>query len=591
MELQWNLDDLYPSFESAAFRRDFARVDSEIEKITRWAASNLKDSASPVEKVEAYIAQYNELGYLLERLSAFANLQVSVEATNQMALKYADRIQKKMIALTQPSVAFMKWLSSLEDLEEILSRSPVLQEHAFIMRESADKAKYLLSEKEEVAIAMLKSTGSKAWTNLQNRLSSTLLVDITIDGEEKKLPLAVVRNMYHDSDAATRKNAYEAELAAYDRIEQSSCACLNAIKGEVVAMTKMRGYASILEMTLIRSRMDRATLDAMLTAIKEFLPTMREYYRGKAKLLHHEHGLPFYDLVAPMGELTTRFTYAEAHKFIVKNFRSFSDKLADYADQAFESHWIDAEPREGKRGGAFCDNLHCIKQSRILANFEGSFDNVRTLAHELGHGYHGACLMDESYMNTDYPMPLAETASIFCETIINNAALAEASGEEELMILETDLASAGQVIVDIFSRYLFETELIRRREDSPLSVDELKECMLNAQKEAYGDGLDHRFLHPYMWLNKPHYYYAESNFYNFPYAFGLLFAKGLYAKYLEAGESFVNAYDDLLSATGKNNIAAVAKMMDVDVASPEFWRSSLELVAQDVRRFLALSSR
>lgn len=317
----------------------------------------------------------------------------------------------------------------------------------------------------------------------------------------------------------------------------------------------------------------------------------RRYYRKKAEILGHKNGLPFYDLFAPIGACEQSFTYGEARDYIVKNFRTFSERLAQFADNAFEKRWIDAEQREGKRGGAFCSNLFVIGESRIMSNFSGSFSSVTTLAHELGHGYHGHCLKDESILNSSYSMPIAETASIFCETIVMNAALNEAEPEQAFGILEASVSDAGQVIVDIYSRFLFESALFETRKDHALSVEEMKEMMIQAQKQAYGDGLDHNYLHPYMWINKSHYYQAERNFYNFPYAFGLLFAKGVYSEYLKRGKEFVPEYDKLLNATGRNNIADVAKMVGIDVHSIDFWRSSLDLISQDIERFIELADK
>ena len=186
-------------------------------------------------------------------------------------------------------------------------------------------------------------------------------------------------------------------------------------------------------------------------------------------------------------------------------------------------------------------------------------------------------------------MPLAETASTFCETIVNNAALAVASKEEAITILESSLQDATQVICDIYSRFLFESALLDTRADHPLSVDELNSIMLDAQKEAYGAGLDHNYLHPYMWLIKPHYYSADLNFYNFPYAFGLLFAKGLYAKYLEDKTYFLKHYDHLLASAGKMSIVDVCKLMAIDVESEAFWIKSLEIIKKDIDAFVALT--
>jgi len=310
--------------------------------------------------------------------------------------------------------------------------------------------------------------------------------------------------------------------------------------------------------------------------------------RKKASMLGHEGGLPVYDMAAPMGGTDKEYTFDEARDFIVEKFGSFSDELGNFALNAFNEKWIDAKMREGKVGGAFCANLHGIKESRIMSNFAGAFSDVTTLAHELGHGYHGDCLKNATNMNSEYPMPLAETASIFCETIVMNAALETATPDEAISIVEHSLQEASAVIVDILSRYIFETELFEKRKEASLSVDELKDAMLRAQKEAYGDGLDHDNLHPYMWACKPHYYEAGMNFYNFPYAFGLLFAKGLYARYLEEGDDFVSKYKSLLFETGKNDIRGVLATVGVDSSDINFWRGSLDIIKKDIDTFLAL---
>jgi len=589
--MRWSLNELYTSFESEEFKNDLEKYCNLINKLQSWTEKELKSKDNPAKKIEEYLVFEVELYSLYSKLIAYSNLTSSVDATNEKSLEIKDKLQVKNAELTKPLVNFQKFLGSLDDLDSIICSSNRLKEHKFYLNNIAEKAKYLLSDEEEMLISKMSNTGSKAWTKLQNMISSTLLVDISLDGKNKQLPLPVIRNMAYNIDAKIRKTAYEAELKSYRQIEQASSACLNGIKGEVITVSKLRGYSSPLDETLMNSRMEKETLEAMLTAMIESLPAFHKYYRRKGELLGHKNGLPFYDLFAPMGNVDISFTYDEAKEYIVKNFKTFSDKLSAFALNAFEKRWIDAEPRPGKRGGAFCSNLHPIKESRIMSNFSGSFSNMITLAHELGHGYHGSCLMEESILNSHYPMPLAETASNFCETIVMNAALNEASDREAFTILESSISDAGQVIVDIYSRFLFESKVFEIREDHALSVNELKEIMLNAQKEAYGNGLDHNYLHPYMWINKPHYYSAELNFYNFPYAFGLLFAKGLYAEYLKQGEEFVKSYDELLKATGKNKISDVTKMMNIDVNSVEFWRNSLKLVVNDIERFIELSNK
>lgn len=590
MANEWSLDELYPSFASADFQEDLNLVEDKISEINEWVADNLTAERSKVEQIEEFIELLREFRKKYSLLAKFAQLKLSVNTNNTEAASYAEQLEKKETDLTAAQVAFQRWLGELDDLADLISQSELLKEHEFYLTELAEESKYLLSEAEEVTISKLQTTGSSAWYKLKQKIVSNLMVEIKLEGEKKELPLSKIRNMAYDSDAEKRKKAYQAELEAYPKIEDTVASALNSIKGESLTLSKRRGYESPLEKSLLSSRLDKDVLTAMIEAMEESLPAFQQYYRQKADLLGHEGGLPFYDLFAPVGSSEMKFSYDEAEEFIVKNFKTFSNSLADYAKKAFTNDWIDAEPRAGKKGGAFCMNIHPLGESRILANFEGSFSNVSTLAHELGHGFHGESLTEESIFNTDYPMPLAETASIFCETIIQKAALAEADKTEKLGILENSLMGAGQVIVDIYSRYLFEKEVFAQREESSLAVDELKELMLDSQKQAYGDGLDHDNLHPYMWINKVHYYIPGFDFYNYPYAFGLLFGKGLYAQYQEQGADFVTDYEDLLAATGKKKAVEVAEMMDIDITDVEFWRQSLEIIKEDIDEFIRLSN-
>lgn len=582
------MKELYESFESDRFKSDYDRCIAEIGRLGKWVEDTFDSHDNAAGKMKEYIQRFNEFFGLYTRLRYFADLTISVDAKNEKANKIVDILEEKLSDLTKPQVIFQKWLSGVGDLEKLIAADEYLKEYGYFLNENKEKSKYLLSDSEELIISKMMNTGSGAWSKLQGLLTSMHLVDINVKGEQKQLPLPVVINMYYSDDPETRKAAYEAEISSYKKIEESVAASLNSIKGEVITVCRLKGYKSPLEKTVLDSRMDMETLDAMLAAIRESLPHFHKYYRKKAELLGYKGGLPFYEIFAPMGNADIKFTYEEAKDYVVSNFRSFSDKLADFAKNAFENGWIDAEPREGKRGGAFCSNIHAIGQSRILANFNGTFNNMTTLAHELGHGYHGDNLMKEGFLNSDYPMPIAETASIMCETIVKEAALKAATPEAAFSILEADIADSGQVIVDIYSRFLFESSVFEHRENGSLSVDEIKELMLKAQREAFGDGLDHDLLHPYMWLWKPHYYSGELSFYNFPYAFGLLFAKGLYAEYLKRGKAFVEDYDRLLAATGKMKIADVAKIMNIDVHKVDFWRSSLELITKDIEKFISL---
>lgn len=591
MELNWSLKEIYSSFDGDEFKQDLNKLTDIIEEINKWALEATKNKDNLVEKLEDYINKFTKVTDLSSRISIFINLSLSVNTKDKNALRYSDILEKKLTNLIGSSVKFERYISSIEGLDEIISKSKLLKEHEFMLKNIVEQSQYLLSDKEESIIANMKNTGSNAWAKLKDNLISTLLVEIEEDNEIKHIPLTMVLNMAYDKDATVRKKAYEAEIKSYKKVEEGVAAALNGIKGEVLTVCDFRGYKSPLEKTLIDSRMSEESLEAMFLAMKESLPVFRKYLRRKGEMLGYKNGLPFYDLYAPVCEADMKFTYEEGTKFVEKNFRTFSDNLGDFARKAIDNHWIDVKPKEGKVGGAFCENLHFNGESRILLNYGDNFGDVVTLAHELGHGFHGECLNNETTLNSDYPMPIAETASTFCETIIKKAAIKDASKNEALAILETEISDCTQVIVDIYSRFLFEKSFFEARKGSSLSVEEINDLMLDAQREAYGDGLDPDFLHPYMWTWKPHYYDAEYNYYNFPYAFGLLFAKGLYAEYLKKGKTFSKEYEKLLSITGKNKIADVARVMGIDINDTEFWRNSLKTIEEDIEEFIDLSNK
>lgn len=585
MELSWSLSEIYKSFKDEGFINDILKLDKCIEDIKNFGTTFFERRDSNIKKIEEYIKKRSKFEELSNKLEIFINLSLSVNTKDKEALKYSDILEKKLTEVVETFAKIEKWISSLENLSYIINQSSILKEHEFFLFEIVEKGRYILSEKEENIISNMKNTGSSAWVKLKDNLVSNLMVDI--NGKEE--PLTVVLNMAYDKDEKVRKSAYEAEIKSYKKVEEGVAAALNGIKGEVITISNIRGYKSPLQMTLLDSRMDEESLNAMLSAMKESLPVFRKYLRRKGELLGHKNGLPFYDLYAPIVDCEMKFSYEEAGDFVEKNFRSFSESLGNYARKAINNRWIDVMPKEGKVGGAFCENIHSIGESRFLLNFGGSFSDVVTMAHELGHGFHGECLKNEKILNFDYPMPIAETASTFCETIIKTAAIKNANKKEALAILETEICDDTQVIVDIYSRFLFEKNLFEKRKECALSVEEIKNLMLAAQKEAYGDGLDQNFLHPYMWLWKPHYYDADYNFYNYPYAFGLLFSKGLYAEYLKRGNSFVKDYEKLLSITGKNKLEDVAKVMGIDIHNIEFWRSSLKLIEDNIEKFISLT--
>ncbi len=584
MKTNWDLTVFYKDFDDPEFKDDLARLPKEIDAFTAAIAVPAEDE---VRKLVSLVHQEEALSCLFERLSMMIELNFAVDANNKAANAALAPLMRANMDSSLAANAFSRYLASLENLDAIIDADDELKARAFALREAAENAKHQLPEALEKPVLKMQLSGGEAFSHLRDKLDATLLVDY--DG--KQIPLSAVRALAYDGDADTRRRAYEAELASYKKIELPMSFCLNNIKAEGETMAALKGYKGVLDMALAHSRMDEKTLEAMWTAIREALPEVREYFKAKGRLLGHENGLPFYDLFAPVGQSTRTYTVEEARALLLDLFGKFCPEMGEMMRAAFDEGWIDMFPREGKSGGAFCSGYYAKNISRVMTNFAGSASDVSTLAHELGHAFNNRMLHHKPIMMTETPMPLAETASTFNETLLISQLLKTATPEEELTLLDSCLTEQTQTMVDIYSRFLFEQKVVAAQADHALDVDELKETMLWAQEQSYGDGLDPEYRHPYMWACKSHYYSTGVHFYNFPYAFGGLFARGLYARYEKEGEAFVPVYCDLLSRFGSDTIANVTASVGIDVTTPDFWREAVESVLVQVRRFVELADK
>ena len=580
MNTDWNLDNIYKSVSSEEFKRDTKEYKKAVEDFNNWCKVNLVTTDNAQNKLEKYIVLKNKV-MSYNKLIIYANLAQTTDTTNSEISKAIDIIEGIESETSYQNTAIVDFVKNIDNLDQLIENSSLLKEHSFYLSEIKNKGNYTLSSAEEAIISKMKNTGSLLWEKQWNQLTSTLMVDYN----NEEIPLSQARNLAYDKSGRVRKSAYEAELKAYSKIENPVAFCMNGIKGEVITLSNMRGYKSPLDMTLIESRIDNDILRAMFGAIEESLDKLQNYFIIKARALGHKGALPFYDLFAPVVKSHKEYTVDEAKEFVLRCFYSFSEDLGNFAKLAFENRWLDIMPKKGKVGGAYCETIHSISESRILLNFGGAFDDVVTMAHELGHAFHNTKLFNLSEINSFYPMPIAETASTFCESIVVNEALKLADENEKINILENDIMGLTQCIVDIYSRFLFEDSVFNCRKNGTLSVNELNDLMMSAQKKAYGKGLDEKYLHKYMWICKPHYYDSEFNYYNFPYAFGALLSKGLYSLYKKMGKDFLNLYDNFLSLSSTMLLSDVVKIAEIDLYSKEFWLTGINQIINEIDQF------
>ncbi|MCL7452589.1 MAG: M3 family metallopeptidase, partial [Anaerolineae bacterium] len=449
----WDLSNVYPGLESEAFKKDVQRLRTHLDDLDEYLATHeiARGAAYPrdIDALAATIAGYldrmNGIMRLGRTLSAYVHGFVSTDSYNTQARRVASELEPLLVRVERQEVLFRGWIGTIaqdpEALAAVLELEGPAQDHRFYLAETAEQSQYLMGEAEESLAAELSLSGARAWQKLQGVVTSQLKVpfDAREDGHVESLPMAILQNQRTDADEDVRRRAYEAELAAWEAVREPLAACLNGIKGAVQTLNVRRGRADALHEALDQARIERETLEVMLAAMRGSFPAFRRYFRGKARLLGKQ-SLAWWDLFAPLGSSDRRYDFDEARAFILAQFVTFSDRLASFAERAFRDRWIDAEPRDGKRSGAFCMGLPGVEESRVLCNFDGSLDQVLTLAHELGHAYHNECLAGKTMLQRRTPMTLAETASIFNETIVTDALLARATGvEEKQAILENFL--------------------------------------------------------------------------------------------------------------------------------------------------------
>jgi len=588
----WDMTTVFPSLEAPELAAAFEKLKAEIRGLVplfdKHAVRRSTDGAVDAARAAAFDEVTNRLNTLYRStitMRGFVNAFVTTDAANDLAQSLASELRAARVTLSQLQTRYTAWVGTM-DAEALLRQSQLARDHEYLIRQSQEYARHQMPEGEEDLAAELSPAGVAGWARLHSDVTSLLTVSLNVRGEEKTLPMSAVRALANEPERDVRRAAFEAELKAWEAVSVPLAAALNGVKGSQRVLRSRRGWADDVEPTLIDNGIDRTTLEAMQQACVESFPDFRRYMRAKARTLGLER-LTWYDLSAPVGSANRCFTWPEAEAFITEQFGVYSARMADFADRTFRERWIDAEPRAGKEGGAFCMELR-PGESRVLLNYDGSFNSVSTLAHELGHAYHNLNLEPRTPLQDLTPSTLAETASIFCETLVVDAALEHASRDERMALLEASLQRDLMVVVDIHSRFLFEKAVFERRARRELTPREFCEQMTAAQLGTYGDALDPGALHPYMWAVKGHYY--GPTFYNYPYTFGLLFGLGLYAQYKRDPDTFRGGYDELLSLTGMADAVALAGRFGIDVRRVDFWRSSLDVIRGTIREFETLAA-
>ena len=594
----WSVSDVHESFDARSFIDAKERAGADVDRLISLfdehgihATEHRTATADDGVAADAVITEYNRVAAELDVLGAYVYASVPTDSRDAAAQAELSEIEPIGARLRPLLARLADWVGSF-DLTDVIAVSTAAAEHLGPLSRLAERAGHQMSEAEEHLYAELSTTGAGAWARLQREVTSQLSTEVDLPDGPERLPLTAVRGLATDPLPAVRRAGYDAELQAWPTVEVPVAAAMNAIKGEANTVNRRRHWHSPLEASLFANSVSRTTFDAMHAAVSASLPDFRRWMLAKAALHGHAGALPWWDLVAPAPIGSGHMSWDDGLDVVRTAFGEFSPTLGGLVDRAIDERWIDAEPRDGKTGGAFCMPF-VDDRSLVLLNWSGSAESTQTTAHELGHAYHNTTLAGRTSLQRRLPMALAETASIFCETLVVEAGLARFDGPEHdaerLALLDVDLQGSNQVVVDIRSRFTFETAVFARRQRRTLGAAELCELMTEAQAEAYGEGLDQATAHPYMWLLKPHYY--GSHFYNWPYTYGLLFGLGLFARYQEDPDHFRSGYDTLLSRAGMDTAEALGAAFGLDVTDEAFWTASLDVIRHRIDAYVELAER
>lgn len=588
LPLTWNLDTVFPGgSQSTELQTWLADLDSSISAFKAdLASAKVPETAAELTALSDLLSRSQSIMLHLREAGAFIGCLTSQNVKDDPAKVLEGRFSQLSAGYYGSANQLDHLLLSLSDeLFGALIAKPEWAEIKGVLEEKRALAKEQMDPARESLNTDLAVDGYHAWGNLYYRLIGRMSVEMTVKGTTKSYSIGQLNNLMGSGDRAVREEAFAKNEAAFAEQAELFAATLNNLAGYRLSLYKHRGWTDVLHEPLRRNRMTRETLEAMWSTVAANRGTFVKFLERKAKVMGLEK-LAWHDVSAPMAASDRQVPYAEAAEFIVEHFRTFSPKMADYAQHAFDSQWIEAEDRPGKRPGGYHTSMPVTKQSRIFMTYSGRPSNVATLAHELGHGYHTWVMRDLPGWGRGYAMNVAETASTFAELIVSDAAIKAApTKEEQTALLEDKTERSIAFFMNIYARFLFETRFYAERAKGPVALERINELMVEAQQEAFGGALSS--YHPHFWAAKLHFYSTGQPFYNFPYTFGFLFSGGIYARAQAEGPAFEQKYIDLLRDTGRMSTEELAQRhLGVDLTQTEFWQDAVNLSVKDVETFL-----
>jgi oligoendopeptidase F len=578
----WDLEPLVDGEGEEGVAR---RLDEALERAKKFAESHAGrlselDSNGLREAMEE-LAAINEL---LGRAGYYAALRFSTDTVTPANGALLQRVQEQETAISTTLLFFELEWAALEDAraEELLAGDG-LEFCAHHLRNVRRYRDHLLSEPEEKILTEKSLTGASAWTRLFEELTSAIDVQLpgSDGGEAQTVPLDVALSRLSMGDREIRRTTAEAVTVALAPGLRTRAFLFNTLLADKATDDRLRGYEHWLAARNLANEASDESVEALVDAVRGRYEIARRWYRLKARLLGVDQ-LADYDRMASVSQDEVPFTFAEAREIVLDCYSSFSPELGSLAKRFFDEHTIDAPVRPGKRGGAFCAGAVPSVFPYVMLNFTSRRRDVLTLAHELGHGVHFALAARQGIYHQHTPLTLAETASVFGETIVFSRLL------EEDTTPASRLALLGENLEDTIATVFRQVAMNRfeglvhnaRREEGELSVDRFGELWADSQTEMFGDSIEVTEGYRSWWSYIPH--FIGSPGYVYAYAYGQLLALSVYERYAQVGDELVPRYLELLSSGGSRNPEELAKIVGIDLTDPGFWSAGLDLVERQL---------
>ncbi len=588
--INWDLDSIFVGGSSSeTLRQELNELSTKINSFHQLVEAFTPNTENQVEALTEILAVHEEIQKSFTECGSFIEALNSANIHDQQAKLLTGQLYSNLPAFQLATTILNKKFASYQeaDWQDLMTH---FSQIAFRLSEMRRDGQELLDEQSENIINTLALDGQSAWSQHYDTIVAS--IQIPFNGEMLSAGQAF-NTMMSSQDKAVRQELFEKWEKAWSEKADIFADTLNHLDGFRLNNYKLHGVDDFLKQPLEYNRLDKETLDMMWGTIQKNKQPIIDFLTRKAQLFGKDK-MDWQDQDAPivLGDFEERrYTFDQAADFIVENFKKFSPKMSEFAQMAFDKAWIEAEDRPGKRPGGYCTSLPKSQESRIFMTYGESVNEVSTLAHELGHAFHSHVMWDLPTLNQDYAMNVAETASTFAELIVADATLKEAkTDEEKINLLDVKLQNAIAMFMNIHARFIFESNFYAARQKGLVATDEITRLMVEAQKEAYIDGLGS--YHPHFWAAKLHFFIDEVPFYNFPYTFGYLFSLGIYAKASQHADGFEDQYIALLRDTASMTTEELAKKhLDTDLHQATFWQAGIDMVLKDIATFMELTEK